>query len=104
MTTHFEIVTNGIIVYKTFNENKTPPASWKIEKGEYITEVVNPDRGTDCGSGVNVATIDWVQKNCHQRPVWKCLIAWMDLAGVIVPFGTDGKIRAGRVKLIEPME
>lgn len=97
---NFERVENGYIVYKTFGEMYTPPENWKIEPGSVIEEVVNPERQCNCGCGINVATLDWVKKN-YKGVVWKCLIEWPWLAGVIVPYSTDGKIRCERVRLLE---
>ena len=98
---HFERVADGYIVFKTFDSMYASPESWKIEAGSVITETVNPDRCTDCGSGINVAPLKWVEKNYPNKPIWKCLVRFEWLAGVIVPFGTDGKIRCERVELIE---
>ena len=98
---YFERVADGYIVFKTFGSVYASPNSWKIEPSSVITETVNPDRCTDCGSGINVAPLKWVEKNYPNKQIWKCLIRFEWLAGVIVPFGTDGKIRCERVELIE---
>jgi hypothetical protein len=97
---NFERTTDGYIVYKTFGGLYTPPDHWKIEKGSVITEVVNPDRCTECGSGINVAPLKWV-KCKYEGDIWKCLIRWEWLAGVIVPYVTDGKIRCEKIELLE---
>lgn len=39
-----------------------------------------------------------------ETDVWKVLIRWEWLAGVCVPYNTDGKIRCERVKLVEIVE
>ena len=101
---HFRKTTDGYIVYKTFNSQYKVPESWVIKKGIIITETVNPDRCTDCGSGINVAPKKWVKENYPKKPVWKCLIRWEWLAGVIVPYMTDGKIRCEKVELLEVEE
>ena len=90
----------GFIVYKTFNSQYTAPAAWVIKPGSIIEEVCNPDRCNDCGSGVNVATLEWVKRN-SSGTIWKCRIAWKDAPGIVVPYMTDGKIRTERVELIE---
>jgi hypothetical protein len=69
-----------------------------------LTEIVNPDRCTDCGCGVNFGTRDWVAKNYPDADLWRCRIDWIDLAGVVVPFNTDGKARCGRLTLLEKIE
>ncbi len=89
----------GFFAYKTFNCNYPAPPDWKIEVGSVISEVVCPDRAADCGSGINVATLEWVRGR-SAAPIWRLLIRWEWLPGVVVPFHTDGKIRCGRAELL----
>ena len=98
---NFERNDQGIIVYKSFGENYINP-NWKIEEGSIIEEVVNPLPTVECGCGINVATKEWVKRRCYKQ-IWKCLIKWEWLAGVVVPYQTDGAIRASRVQLIKPV-
>jgi len=97
---NFETTKEGIIAYKSFGENYSPNPDWKIEKGTILMETVNFDRTLTCACGVNVGTLDWSTKNCRKE-IWKVLIKWEWLAGVCVPYNTDGKIRAERVQLIQ---
>ena len=98
---HFDKTGDGIIVYKTFNNHQQPNPNWIIEEGSVIEENVNYNRTNDCGCGVNVATLDWIKKHGGQgRDIWECLIKWEWLSDVVVPYHTDGKIRAGRVQLV----
>ena len=101
MEAHFERTDRGYIVYKTFGGNYDPPGEWKIEPDSVITETVNFDRCTECGSGINVAPLEWVTREYPNKRIWKCLIEWPWLAGVCVPYNTDGKIRCSRVQLLE---
>jgi len=99
-------VADGIIAYKTFGSNYAAAAHWRIEPGSVLDEVVNPNRINDCGCGINVATLDWMRQRRQEtldgtNPIWKCLIRWAWLPGVVVPYDTDGKIRASRVELVE---
>lgn len=98
----FEKTEDGIIVYKSFGEHYAPNPNWKIAEGSIIEEVVNPLPTVKCGCGINVATKEWVERECI-NPIWKCLIRWEWLAGVVVPYQTEGKIRASKVQLIEPV-
>ena len=100
---HFEKTEEGYIVYKTFGENYSAPDSWKIEPGSIIKETVNPDRGTECGCGINVAPIGWVRRNSNGNP-YKLLVRWQWLPGVVVPFSTDGKIRCSKAEIIGEVE
>ena len=101
MEAHFERVEAGYIAYKTFGGLYVPPKTWKIEQGAIISEVLNPDRCTTCGSGINVAPLEWVRKEYPTGAIWKVLIRWEWLCGVCVPYMTDGKIRCERVQLLE---
>jgi hypothetical protein len=74
-----------------------PPPHWTIEEGATLEEVVNPDRGTDCGCGVSFAAPGWFDTADN---LWLAEIAWLDLADIVVPFGTDGKARCGRLTLV----
>ena len=100
----FDADTDGVIVYKAVgNTYHTAPSHWKIEVGAFLTEVVNPNRTDTCGCGVSFATEAWCRGEFAGDGVsiWRCRIRWMDLAGVIVPYNTDGKARCSRLELIE---
>lgn len=101
---HFERTDAGYIVYKTFNGTYRTPEHWKIESGSVIEEVVNFDRCTECGCGINVAPLEWVKRNYRNKPIWKLLIRWEWLCGVCVPYMTDGKIRCEKAELLEVVE
>ena len=98
---HFERADDGYIAYKTFGGTYSPPKGWEIKPGSVISETVNFDRCTECGSGINVAPLEWVKLQCGGKEIWKVLIHWEWLAGVCVPYNSDGKIRCERVELLE---
>ena len=100
LKTHFEQTEAGYIAYKTFNSRYRAPSAWSIEEGSIIEENVNFDRCTNCGCGINVAPIEWVEQH-YSGAIWKVLIRWEWLAGVCVPYMSDGKIRCERVELLE---
>ena len=97
---NFETTADGIIAYKSFGHLYHSPAGWAIAPNSIITETVNPNRTDNCGCGVNVATREWIANNT-QGVVWRVLIRWAWLPGVIVPYNTDGKIRCSRVELLQ---
>ena len=99
MATNFERTPDGYIAYKTFNSKYRAPDAWAIKPGSIIEETVNFDRCAECGSGINVAPIEWVQKN-QKGEIWQVLIRWDWLCGVCIPYNTDGKIRCERVELV----
>ena len=104
MDAHFERTKDGFIAYKTFGSNYYPNDDWKIEPDSVLSEVVNPDRACSCGCGINVAPLSWVKDNATnggRLSIWKVLIRWEWLMGVVVPFGSDGKVRCEKVELIE---
>jgi len=106
MKENFVSTSEGVIVYKAFGDTiYAAPERWEVAEGTYITEVCNPNRTDDCGCGVNFGTLEWIQKNINSpTSVWKCLIEWIDLVSVVVPYNTDGKARCERLKLIERIE
>lgn len=100
MKENFERSADGYIAYKVFNAQYLAPGRWILQPGAVIEETVNANRTDDCGCGINVATLDWVDKN-YGGEAWKVLIRWEWLPGVCVPYNTDGNIRCERVELIE---
>lgn len=106
----------GYIVYKTFGHLYTPPKEWAITPGSIITENCDLNRMVTCSYGINVATLEWMRNNIdaahqgiHRDPnspnnIWRCEILDEWLADVCVPIGSDGKIRCGKLKLIEVIE
>ena len=97
---NFKFVTDGIIAYKTFNGSYRASEKWVIQKGSVITENCNPNRTEACGCGINVAPLEWIKRH-YTGDIWKVLIRWEWLAGVIVPYNTDGKIRCEKCELLE---
>ena len=101
---NFEKTGDGIIVYTSFGKHFALNPNWEIAEGSIIEEVVNPLPTVDCGCGINVATKEWARYESAKHPVWECLIRWEWLAGVVVPYQTEGVIRASRVQLIKPIK
>ena len=104
MANNFEHDNLGWIVYKIFGEFKPSPETWKIEPDSIVSETANPDRGTECSSGINFGTLAWIKSNVvgwEDKEIWRCRVHWIDACGIVVPFGTDGKCRCNRLELIE---
>ncbi len=100
----FERTEDGYVVYKVFNECYASPTEWKVEPGEIITEQVNFCRVDECGCGINAAPLKWVKREYSGKDIYKLLIKWEWLAGVVVPYNTDGKIRCARAQIIGKVE
>ncbi len=102
---HCETDADGIVCYKRIGKTEyEQPDHWTIEPGAVLTEMVNPLPTLDCACGVNVGTREWCDKNYSDAALWRCRIAWIDLADTVVPYNTDGKFRAARVTLLEEVE
>ena len=102
---NFDKTSEGYIAYKVFGMYNRPPKTWKIVANSIRKEVVNSDRTNNCGCGVNIATKEWIKrKDPKIKKVWKVLIKWEWLPSVIVPYNTDGKIRCGRIMLLEEVK
>ncbi len=101
----FERTDKGYIVYKTFGAFNMPNPAWVIEPNSVIEEIPNLLPTVECGAGINVAPLRWVEENnSRTTPIWKCLIEWDWLSDVVVPWMTDGKIRCGKLRLLEIVE
>lgn len=104
LSTNFQRDNKGALVYKRVSQKQTAeyalPEHWTISAGSRLTEVPCPDRGTECGSGVHFGTLSWVRSHYPRVELWMCRIEWMDLAGVVVPFMTDGKARCAALTLL----
>jgi len=96
---------DGVIAYKAFgNTTRQALPHWVVEVGAVIEEPgCNPDRFTECGSGVNVAsTLTWVKANYPDADsYWRVRIKWDDLPNTVVPYTSDGKYRTTRITLLE---
>ena len=108
MRENFQTVEEGYIVYKAIGQTTySAPSHWRIEKDAYLTEVCNTDPWQDCGCGVNFGTFEWVNKFYRLEllngyvDMYRCLIEWPDLTGVVVPYETNGKARCSRLKILE---
>lgn len=111
MAKNFDHDSKGWIVYKGFGRTTfTSPYSWKIERGAYIEENVNPDPTVDCACGVNFATPAWIVNEYHGKlrddevQMWKCHIDFVDAVDIVVPYDSEGKARCGRLKLLNPVK
>ena len=101
LSRHFEPTSEGIIAYKQFGVNFDPPDRWEQKAGAILTDVCDQDRRAACSYGINVATLDWLKENgTGGRKVWKVLIPWEWAPGIVVPLGTDGKIRCDHCVLV----
>ena len=95
----------GIVVFKAFGDTHYQPSkNWKIKRGAVLSENVNPTKTQECGCGVNFGTQKYIQEHFGKSAHWRCLIEWIDLADVVVPFGTDGKARCARLKLLSEVK
>lgn len=98
---NFKSTSEGLIVYKRIGDTEYPkPKSWVIAPLSELREVCNYDRCIDCGCGVNFATRNWCEIYYRDAVLWECLIRWSNVAGVVVPYGTDGKARCERLTLL----
>ena len=114
---YFEYTKDGLIAYKTFDMYFSKPDNWILKPGSIISEHCDSNRTQLCGSGINVAPLTWVRQAVINKQnslaeqmitadfsIWQVLIRWEWLAGVVVPYSTDGKIRCERCELVEVVE
>lgn len=131
---NFECTKEGVYAYKMFAPFYDVPSYWTVKEGAVIEEVVSPDASTDCGSGVNVATKDWLAElvtttagEYHNRFIsprqitreeldyfkerydgypglWEVFIPWIKMVGAVIPLNTDGKFRVGYAELKQHLD
>ena len=101
---NFKKTKRGVIVYKCFHGTFAPNPCWKIEPGAILTEICGPMPTDDCACGLNFATLEWVKANHPSKIVWRCLIRWAWLPGVVIPWNTDGKARCSKLMLLRPLK
>lgn len=104
MENNFSKTQEGYIVYKTFGAEYNAPKSWKIEEDFVLTENTNSNRAEPYGCGINVAPLEWVKRYFPNRTIYKLLIKWEWLPGVVVPYNSDGKIRCEKAMIIGKVE
>ena len=112
---NFKKTEQGYITYKKFGQFYDTPNYWDIREGSILNEVINSNRFEDCGAGINVSTLNWLDEHFlfaatlygfsakEKTGIWEVLIPFEWLSGVCVPYNTDGKIRCERVKLIKEL-
>lgn len=100
---NFEKTEDGYIVYKVFGFFVDKPNYWQVEPGAVIEEAVDPNRTENCGCGINAATLDWIRLKTEGQ-IYKLLIRWEWLPGVVVPYNTEGKIRCSKAEIMGPVD
>lgn len=102
MRDNFEAISDGYIAFKSVGQTAhTKPDYWAIEPGAILTETVNRIPTNPCGCGASFATRYWISAHYPDATIWRCLIRWAWLPGVVVPYNTDGKARCEKLQLIE---
>jgi hypothetical protein len=97
---NFKKTPKGYLVYKAFGQHY--PSPWTPRPNRWIEEPgVNPDRGTECGSGVNFGTLRW---DFGGLQVWECLLAFEDLPTLVVPINGGNKARCARLKILRRVD
>lgn len=97
----FQLTKNGVVAYKTFGSEYDPPSTWNIKVGSTINEICNHQPYNDCGAGINLATLEWVEEAYgRNETIYKLFIKNSWLPGVCVPVKSDGKVRCERAKIV----
>lgn len=101
MKENFEATAEGYIAYKKFGQVYAAPKGWKIAPGAVIEENVNTCRTSMVGCGIHAGTLKAMKKfGDRKSPVYRLLIRWEWLPGVVVPYATDGRIRCSRAQIL----
>ena len=91
-----------IRAYKLVTANGSGPWYQAItyEIGEsYSVEDCDTNEQNQCGTGINLATLDWCMKEWKNG--WRILIAEFDADDIAcIPIGSDGKFRVRKCKIV----
>jgi hypothetical protein len=102
LSANFARTPDGLVVYRASEGNGWPkPEHWRWEPGAVLTETCDASRTALCGCGVHFATAAWLvtTEESNKGDWWECLIRWLDLSDVCVPYNTTGKARCARLHL-----
>ena len=98
---------NKLYAYKYLNKDLTSPyQNFKYEIGkEYISKNTNNDETILCGSGINIASLQWCLQNTNYDLINRIYVeVEFDPRDLIIPYNSDGKFRikeGGIVKFIK---
>lgn len=98
---NLEEIKDGFIVYKTLDEHHKKNDKWDMSPGSVITEECNFNRTNTCVCGINCGTKEYVLNNTKGDVIYMLLIRFKWLAGVCVPYNTDGKFRVAKAENIK---
>ena len=91
-----------ICAYKLVKEEMEGPIKGgiKYEIGKtYSVDDADTNVGKDCGTGINIATLDWCLKN--YREGYKVLLVEFEAKDIAaIPTANDGKFRLHRCKVV----
>jgi hypothetical protein len=80
-------------------------AAWRSNRHTRERETTaRSEQSAVYGTGVNFATYERCKEYLEYlptAPIWKCLIEWGDLPGIVVPFNPEGQARCERLRLVE---
>lgn len=99
---YFEKTKDGYIAYKSFGLHCNIPNYWKIEENSIIKENVDTDRSIYGSYGINAGTLEYVRNQMGPiiSPIHALLIKYEWLAGVVVPYNSNGLIRCERAMIL----
>ncbi len=99
----YERTADGYIVYAGAEHVDGSYPHRSLEASSVIEEVANrnPTKTTTFVSGIVVGTMEWAKRDAiNSADVWRCLLRWEWLPGVVVPCHTDGRLRTENVQLL----
>ena len=87
--------------YKYLNGDISPYQNCKYEVGKtYECNELNTDETMLCGSGINVATLEWCLKDTNNNLEKTYIECEFEAGNIIVPINTDGKFRVDKIRVI----
>jgi len=93
-----------IRAYKLVTEKYQGPRfpSITYRAGETLSAPLDTDENTQCGAGINLATLDWVMREWKEG--YHILIAEFEIKDaakdICIPVGSDGKFRVRECRIV----
>ncbi len=97
---NFEKNDKGLVVYTSFGDYQPSRKYWTVRENSIISENCDFDRAHFKSYGVCFGNLVYLQQET-KKEIWECLIEWPWLAGVCIPFNSDGHGRCEQLKLIK---
>ena len=90
--------------YKYLNGNKSPYQNFEYDVGkEYTFDDLDKDETVLCGTGGNVATLEWCLRDTNFDLDKTYIEVEFHSKDAVIPFNSDGKFRVRKFKILRKL-